>query len=237
MLNFFFLTFILETNLRDMESKRKKVEKDYVKMKHLDFIILDYKHKFYNKKALLTVGISVEGKLYDTQFLMDDYEVAFYPEFRTVERYSSGTNADAILMKFLKNFQMKIKYFADNYSDKIKAERGMNSWDDLQEWWQKEDLNDEINNAISNWVYRNKEYLSQGYLDEIQHVESFNEGVDQIENYLNKRKGFVMPTDIILSTEKVPEDIGTLKIMLSSAIEEERYDDAAVIRDKINDLG
>ena len=212
---------------------RKQESENEVRLIPLEFDILDFKYKYFNKQSLLKLNITIDGKKYVADFLIDDFEHIYYPEFRSVGRYRT-LSGDVIISNFINTFEKKVKHFSSKYSKKVKSDKGINSWD-FEEWWQKSEIESTINEGINNWILMNKEYLNEYVSSKESSVEAFNEAAEELKEYLEKRSTFKSPTgfDLFMPQE---DDISSLELSIEKAIREEDFEKASILRDKIKKL-
>jgi hypothetical protein len=204
----------------DKEEKPKEPKEAEIQ-REVSFRILGIKKCHYDKKDLIGLVMTVDEQEYEMKFLLDNYNVTFFPEFKVVDKYL-GNGGFKFIHSFLESIYSKISYYSEVYQKEKKPILFNIS---EKEWWQKSkdgdtDEKKESTERLDAWVKKNEDYLVQHDLSGFD-----NEKIEEVIKYLEVRKSFVQP-------EIVHDEID-LNTLLESAINNEDYETAIKIREQL----
>lgn len=204
----------------DKEEKPKEPKEAEIQ-REVSFRILGIKKCHYDKKDLIGLVMTVDEQEYEMKFLLDNYNVTFFPEFKVVDKYL-GNGGFKFIHSFLESVYSKVGY----YSEVHQKEKKSNPFNmSEREWWQKsEDENSKEKQAavdkFNSWIKKNEDYLIQHDLTGFD-----NEKIEEVVNYLEVRKSFSQPIVI--------HDEVSLYDLLENAIQNEDYEEAVRIREQL----
>jgi len=210
----------------DKEESKDENSNGTERQKEVSFRILGIKRKHYEKKDLVNIEMKVDDDKYKMSFLLDNYHVIFFPEFKEIDKYG-GVGGFRILSNFLQSISNKTKYYSDIHMKKGK--KGEYETYEREWWMAKKEKGEtsESDNDFNRWVKNNADYLTQYDLSKFD-----NDMIDEVVQYIKVRDGFVKP-EFVKTSIKEEEDIVSLREMLENAISVEDYEKAVRIREKI----
>jgi hypothetical protein len=192
----------------------------------ISFKVLKFIPSHYDGKDLVSISLKIKRKEYNASFIMNNYDIIFFPEFKALDRYAS--NGHKVLANILTSIHSKTRYYIDTRTELEYRKRGFNDWQEL-EWWQESEIENSIEGDLIIWIKENDEYLSQIYSSEIE-----NE-FEEIIKYLSEREKFSIPK---FATDTVGSDVDVkyLNKLLDDAIKGEDYEKAVKIREQLNKI-
>lgn len=193
--------------------RREKNPDGTERQKSVSFRILEIKRKHYEDKNLISIAMKVDDDEYKGSFLVNNFNVIFFPEFKELDKYS-GMGGFKFMHNFLIGVSSKVKYFSE-----IHLKESPNFETDEEEWWMSSS-NSDADEIFNDWISKNEDYLSQ------QDLEGFdNDMIDEVVKYFKKREKFIKP--------EFEKDEVSLSQMLEEAIKTEDYEKAIKIREQL----